>query len=92
MVTGILLRDAVRQGCRTRAYMDVFTAVPQKNPGGHAVLTAILSWSNLDIGLEIVGVNVDVPADAVAGAELLKRRQGLLQNRAQCLVVLRDET
>ena len=42
--------------------------------------------------LEVVGVDVDVPADAGAGADLLERRHGLLQYRAQRLVVLRDKT
>ncbi|MDH3630117.1 MAG: hypothetical protein OER98_03275 [Gammaproteobacteria bacterium] len=34
---GILLRDAAQQGCCARAYMDVFTAIPQKNTHGRSV-------------------------------------------------------
>ena len=33
---GIFLRDAAQQGCCARAYMDVFTAFPQKYPHGCA--------------------------------------------------------
>jgi len=36
--SGIFLRDAAQQGCCARAYMDVFTAIPQKDSAAHAGL------------------------------------------------------
>ena len=44
------------------------------------------------MGLEVIGVDVDAPADAGISGKLLDRWHGLLQYRAQCLVVLRDKT
>jgi len=34
---GVSLRDAAQQGCCARAYMDVFTALPQRDPDGRTV-------------------------------------------------------
>jgi hypothetical protein len=38
MEVGMLLRDAAQQGCCARAYMDVFTAIPQKHTRGRAAV------------------------------------------------------
>jgi len=46
---GIFLRDAAQQGCCARAYMDVFTAIPQKDPDGLAVY-----WNSIKNMLSMV--------------------------------------
>ena len=58
---GIFLRDAAQQGCCARAYMDVFTAFPQKYPHGCAV-----GWE-LGGGGALQGLPVLAEADAGVG-------------------------
>ena len=52
MDIGTSLRDAAQQGCcdtalRARAYMDVFTAFPQRSPNVYAVGQVLQTWCRL---------------------------------------------